>query len=334
MGKSIEKLKMSLKKRFTEVRPLIKFLSLPLIICLISFAVITKRSTFVDSSFLVFLTVFTFSLSSLILLLLLDLILFFSISVFSGTPKKPSVDSILLEFLLFFGLILLLLIIFGIPEELKGIGRDLLLVIIAIIIIWARSWMKSYKIKYSTAGRFFTYASSSTAWYLAIVFLCLPGLASSLGSSISSNTKGGKLLLGLSINDLEIVLSIIFFLVLAIIFFLIKESIFEHYGNKLVSLESKSLKKEKEKRVNLICKKLDDDVSGDGTRIDLLSKEVELLEKRVAYIDKEIKKIEKKFEFHGSLKLNIAVSPIGFLILEVVKDFPPLDKILGLLFGL
>jgi hypothetical protein len=189
--------------------------------------------------------------------------------------------------------------------------------------------VKSYDIQCNTAGKIFTYTSISTIWYLVIVaavFLILLDFDPTMFPVIIKQALEPPI-------NWKIALAIISLFVLTIIFFIIKESVFQHYSRKLASLESKGLKKEKEKRIHLICEKLDDAVSGDRTRMDTLSREVELLEKRVAYINQEIKKIEKKFEFHESLKLNIAASPIGFLILEVVKDVPVMAEIFKSVFG-
>lgn len=323
VGKSIEKFKMYLKRRFAKTKPLLKPLSPPLIMCLFSIVMMLRLR---GPPFLGLFSVLVFLVSILILLFILELSILFSRSIFDGTPKKPSSSGILLELLLFFGLISF---IFGDAIKLTFTGKTIVLVFIAFIILWVHRSVKSYDIKCNTAGKIFTYTSISTIWYLVIVaavFLILLDFDPTMFPVIIRQALEPPI-------NWKIALAIIFLFVLTIIFFIIKESVFQHYSRKLASLESESLKKEKEKRINLICEKLDDAVSGDGTRMDMLSSEVELLEKRVAYIGQEINKIEKKFEFHESLKLNIAASPVGFLILEVVKDVPVLAEIFKSVFG-
>lgn len=323
VGKSIEKLGMHLKRQFTQIKPLLKPLSPPLVMSLLS---IVMMQRFRGSPSLALFSILVFFISILILLFILELSILFSRSIFDGTPKKPSPSGTLLELFLFFGL---MSFVFGDALGLTFTGKTIVLVFIAFVVLWIHRSVKSYATKYTTTGKIFTYTSISTIWYLVIVaavFLILLDFDPTVFPAIIKQALEPPI-------NWKIALSIIFLFVLTIIFFIIKESVFQHYSRKLASLESESLKKEKEKRINLICKKLDDAVSGDRTRIDMLSKEVELLEKRVAYIDQEIRKIEKKFEFHGSLKLNIAASPIGFLILEAVKDVPVIAEILESVFG-
>ena len=321
--KSIEKFKIYSKRRFAEAKPLLKPLSPPVIMCLFSIVMMQRLR---GPPSLSLFSVLVFLVSILILLFILELSILFSRSVFDGTPKKPSLSGILLELLLFFGL---MSFIFGDAIELTFTGKTIVLVFIAFIILWVHRVVKSHDIKYNTAGKIFTYTSISTIWYLVIVsavFLILLDFDPAKFPVIIQQALESPI-------DWKITLSIISLFVLTIIFFVIKESIFQYYSRKLASLESENLKKEKEKRITLICEKLDDAVGGDGTRIDMLSSEVELLEKRVDYINQEINKIEKKFEFHESLKLNIAASPIGFLILEVVKDVPMMAEIFKSVFG-
>ena len=215
-----------------------------------------------------------------ILLLIRDLDTLFSESIYGGNPKKPSMYS---TFNLFIpGFIL------------KRIFPS----------------AASRGIKYAIAGRFFTYFSISTAFYLFLAFM---------GSFSLSEILEKKLSLESPI-DLGIVTNIIIFMILAIIFFAVKDSIFQYYGRRFILSKSKNLRDQKKKLISQICMRLDVIANEGTTYIDSLEKEVKLLEKRIAYIDQEIEKIEKEFEFHRSLRLNIVISPISIPISAMLVE--------------
>ncbi len=231
--------------------------------------------------FAIYLDIFVFIP---IILLIRDLVVLFSESIYDGVPKKPSTYS---TFNLFIpGFILKRIFPSAVPRS----------------------------IKYATAGRIFTYFSFSTALYLLFVFLF---------SSELSKILEEKLSLELS-TDLGIVTDIIFFLILAIIFFVLKDSFFQYYGRKLILLKSENFENQKKKLISQICMRLDVIANGEFTYVDSLEKEVKLLEKRIAYIDQEIEKIEKEFEFHRSLRLNIVISPISIPISAMLAEIAKL----------
>ena len=215
-----------------------------------------------------------------IILIIIDLYTLFSESVIDGNPKKPSLYS---TFNLFIpGFIL------------KRIFPS----------------ARSRGIKYVTAGRFFTYFSFSTAFYLFLAFMGSFSLSEILKKKLSIESP----------IDLGIVTNIIIFLILVIIFFAVKDSIFQYYGRKLILSKNKSLMDQKKKLISQICMRLDVIANEGTTYIDSLEKEVKLLEKRIAYIDQEIEKIEKEFEFHRSLRLNIVISPISIPISAMLVE--------------
>jgi len=330
VGESSRKLGTYLKRQFIEISPLKKLLYLLLVMVVVSFVMIALIS--VLFYFMLFVLV-------LVLLLLAELGIFFSRSVFDGTPKKPSIDSISYEFLFLFFAVLGLLVFSapGSPKYTKlllsvsfilFLSFVFLVFFIFLITKWIFPSAKSYNVKYKTAGRIFTYTSISTLWYLVIIAAVFLKLLKKPGKSLLSQIK---LIFEHPTDweiDWEIVSAIAFFLVLTIIFFAVKEFIFQYFGRKLASIKSKRFKNQKKALIDRVNKELDTIMGGEITDIDTIDKKIELWEKGIAYADQKVKKIEKEFEFHRSLKLTIVIPPLSIPISAVLAE------ILKLAFGM
>jgi len=276
-----------LKKEFIEAKLLIKLRNLSFILFWISIMGIF----FFDYYIVFYSTIFV---SALIIFLMEDLRLFFSDSVYDGSPTEPSMY-------LFIHLLVPPFILRRIPLT-----------------------EKSYVIKCETAGRIFTYISSSTLWFLLGIAISFQLLVRNSERSLLEQIKQA------SENpiDWKIVLAMIFFSILTIIFFSLKESIFEHYCKILISSENKKSKEQKRKLVEKVRKILQAVIEEESVDIDKLSKEVDLLEREIAYLNQEIEETREKFEFHRSLKLSISLSPISIPISALLAR---ILELLGLL---
>lgn len=214
-------------------------------------------------------------------LTLRDLESLFSKSIYDGILEKPSLDSIFFQFSAF-------LITYATFGE-----------ILSWILPRIFPSIRSCGVKYSMAGRVFTYVSSSTVVHTIIMLLVFFILFED--SSLVS--EGLLPAIGAS-------LVVIFFFILTIVFFTVREHIFEYFSCKLISSEKERLKKENKALVERVNKRLDACTSGTRANDYMLSREVQALEKRVTSINEEVEEIEKRYKFHRSLKLTTAISLI------------------------
>jgi hypothetical protein len=322
-------IKHNIEKKLIKKHILTKILYL---LVVLSFLFFILMPIFKEEPFFLILFYIAFSGSVLGVILITELCIFFSKSVLDGTPKKPTMDAVGYE-LVFLLAVIMTFFAGQYPVDLLIPVILIVSVIFFAIFEWMFPSQKVQDVKYSTAGRIFTYTSLSTVWYLtSAAFLLILFL-----ETYDKILQPGWEILGFSIN-LEVVL-IIFFLVPTIIFFLVKESIFDYYGHILSKNESKkkNLCDQKKSLANEISHTLDAAIQAEPDQIDLYSKKIEFLEKKIAYTDQKIKKIQNKFEFHKLFKLNIAFSPIWILIVNVLKDTPLMAEIfeeIGSLLGL